>query len=149
MLRVGDTAPDFEALDQMGQPFRLENHRGTWVVLYFYPKDETPGCTAEACAFRDSMEDITSMGVRVVGISTQSVESHKAFSDRHEVNFRLLADEDREVSRRYGTLGILGLSKRVTFVIDPEGAIVDVYRSEVRPRSHVERVREVLRAKLG
>ncbi len=148
MLRVGDEAPHFEVLDQDGRTFRLKDYRGKWVVLYFYPKDETPGCTAEACAFRDSMDEFRSRGVEVVGISTQSVDSHRAFAANHDVNFPLLADEDREVSRLYGTLGILGVSRRVTYIVNPDGHIVDVYRSEVRPRSHVERVRGILQANL-
>ncbi len=144
MLAVGDEAPDFEAMDQQGKAFRLRDHRGSWIVLYFYPKDETPGCTAEACAFRDSMEELTSLGVEVVGVSTQSVDSHHAFATKHGLNFRLLADEDKRVSRLYGALGILGLDRRVTYVIDPEGRVADAYRSEVRPTSHVEHVRGVI-----
>lgn len=141
MLSIGDEAADFEAVDQGGRPFRLRDHRGKWVVLYFYPKDDTPGCTVEACAFRDSMEELASEGVLVVGVSTQSVESHRAFADRHGLNFTLLADEDKTISRLYDALGILGFNRRVTYIIDPEGRIADVYRSEVRPRSHVEHVR--------
>lgn len=144
MLSVGDEAPDFEAVNQQGQHFHLGDHRGKWVVLYFYPKDDTPGCTAEACAFRDSMEELASSDVEVVGVSTQSVESHQVFAEKHRLNFALLADEDKKVCRLYDTLGILGLSRRVTYIIDPEGLIADVYRREVRPRSHVERVRERL-----
>ncbi len=144
MLAVGDEAPDFEAMDQQGKAFRLRDQRGSWIVLYFYPKDEAVGCTAEACAFRDSMEELTSLGVEVVGVSTQSVDSHKAFASNHRLNFTLLADEDKKVSRLYGALGILGLSRRVTYIIDPQRRITDVYRSEVRPKSHVEHVRGVI-----
>ncbi len=144
MLAVGDEAPDFEAMDQQGKAFRLRDHRGSWIVLYFYPKDETMGCTAEACAFRDSMEELTSLGVEVVGVSTQSVDSHHAFSTKHGLNFRLLADEDKRVSRLYDALGILGLDRRVTYVMDPEGRVADAYRSEVRPTSHVAHVRGVI-----
>ncbi len=141
MLRVASKAPDFESVDQDGNSFRLEDHRGSWIVLYFYPKDETVGCTAEACAFRDSMEELTSLGVKVVGVSTQSSRSHRSFAERHDLNFTLLADEEKGVSRLYDALGILGLSRRITYIIDPEGQIADVYRSEVRPKSHVEHVR--------
>ncbi len=147
MLKVGDRAPEFHAKDQDDEVFRLKDYRGRWIVLYFYPKDETAGCTAEACSFRDSMEVFRSAGVDVVGISTQSPESHKAFAEHHGLNFRLLADDDKQVSRLYGTLGVLGLSRRVTYIVDPEGFIAEAYRSEVRPKSHVERVREVLGAR--
>ncbi len=140
MLAAGEAAPDFEAVDQHGQTFRMKDRQGKWVVLYFYPKDETPGCTAEACAFRDSMADLASQDVDIVGVSTQSVASHRAFANRHNLNFTLLADDEKRVSRLYGTLGILGVSRRLTYIIDPQGDIVDVYRSEVRPRSHVEHV---------
>ncbi len=102
------------------------------------------GCTAEACAFRDSMEELTSLGVEVVGVSTQSVDSHYAFLTKHGLNFRLLADEDKSVSRLYDALGILGLDRRVTYVINLEGRVVDAYRSEVRPTSHVKHVRGVI-----
>ncbi len=149
MLAVGDEAPDFEAVDQQGQAFRLRDHRGSWIVLYFYPKDETMGCTAEACAFRDSMEELTSLGVEVVGVSTQSVDSHQAFASNHRLNFTLLADEEKKVSRLYGALGILGLNRRVTYIIDPQRRIADVHRSEVRPKSHVEHVRGVIASLRG
>ncbi len=138
MLKAGNAAPMFEALDQHGDPFRLANLRGSWVVLYFYPKDETTGCTAEACTFRDEMADFLELGAQVVGVSTQGVKSHRSFADRHSLNFTLVADEDKVVSRLYETVGILGVNRRVTYLIDPEGTIAGVYRSEARPKSHVE-----------
>lgn len=144
MLDPGETAPDFEARDQNGKPFRLRDLRGKWVVLYFYPKDETTGCTAEACSFRDTATGFEALGAEVVGVSTQSVESHRAFAEKHALTFRLLADEEGRISRLYEALGILGLSRRVTYLIDPEGRVMDAHRSEVRPRSHVEWARDVL-----
>ncbi len=138
MLSPGVDAPDFQALDEDGEPFRLVDLRGSWVVLYFYPKDETIGCTAEACTFRDQMADFRTLGTKVVGVSTQGVESHRSFADHHSLNFTLVADEDKVVSRLYETLGILGVNRRVTYLIDPEGTIAGVYRSETRPKSHVE-----------
>ncbi len=138
MLSPGEEAPDIQALDQNGDPFRLTDLQGSWVVLYFYPKDETTGCTAEACTFRDEMADFMEFGAKVVGVSTQGVESHRAFADHHSLNFTLVADEDKVVSRLYETVGILGVNRRVTYLIDPEGAIAGVYRSEARPKSHVE-----------
>ncbi len=138
MLKTGNAAPVFEARDQNGDPFRLADLRGSWVVLYFYPKDETTGCTAEACTFRDEMADFMDLGAKVVGVSTQGVESHRSFADHHSLNFTLVADEDKVVSRLYEALGILGVNRRVTYLIDPNGNIASVYRSEARPRSHVE-----------
>ncbi len=138
MLKVGNAAPVFEARDQNGDPFRLVDLRGSWVVLYFYPKDETTGCTAEACTFRDEMADFMEAGAKVVGVSTQGVESHRSFADHHSLNFTLVAVKDKVVSRLYETVGILGVNRRVTYLIDPEGTIEGVYRSEARPRSHVE-----------
>ncbi len=142
MLKDGNAAPVFEARDQNGDPIRLADLRGSWVVLYFYPKDETTGCTAEACSFRDEMADFMELGAKVVGVSTQGVESHRSFADHHSLNFTLVADEDKVVSRLFETLGILGVNRRVTYLIDPEGSIAGVYRSETRPRSHVEWARE-------
>ncbi len=149
MLAVGTEAPDFASRDQDGHPFRLADHRGEWVVLYFYPKDETTGCIAEACSFRDSLGEMASLQAKVVGVSTDSVASHKAFAEHHGLTFTLVADEEKLVSRQYEALGMLGVNRRMTYVIDPEGRIVDAYRSEVRPGSHVERVRQVLRERQG
>ncbi len=146
MLKAGNPAPVFEARDQKGDPVRLADLRGSWVVLYFYPKDETTGCTAEACTFRDEMADFMELGATVVGVSTQGVESHRSFADHHSLNFTLVADKDKVVSRLYETAGILGVNRRVTYLIDPEGQIAGVYRSEARPRSHVEWARAQLAA---
>ncbi|MFQ5909285.1 MAG: peroxiredoxin [Thermoplasmata archaeon] len=138
MLKAGTPAPGFEALDQDGNPFHLADLHGSWIVLYFYPKDETIGCTAEACTFRDQMADFRSLGAKVVGVSTQGVGSHRSFADHHSLNFTLIADEDKTVSNLYRTLGILGVNRRVTYLIDPEGKIAGVHRSEARPKGHVE-----------
>lgn len=144
MLRSGEEAPDFTLPDQHGDRLRLSDLRGKWVVLYFYPKDETTGCTAQACAFRDDLKAFEDLDAEVVGVSVQSVESHQAFAENHDLNFRILADEAKGVSRLYETLGLLGVSRRITYVINPEGRIVEAYRSEMRPRSHVEVARQVL-----
>ena len=144
MLNVGVTAPDFQAENQDGEPFQLSDLRGHPVVLYFYPRDETVGCTAEACSFRDQMADFVGLGAKIVGVSTQSVESHRLFAKNHQLNFTLIADEDKEVSRLFGAVGVLGLNRRVTYVINPNGKIAGVYRSEARPRSHVEWARDLL-----
>ena len=145
MLETGATAPDFTSVDQRGNEFRLGALRGRWVVLYFYPKDETIGCTAEACEFRDQLEAFQGLGAEVVGVSVQDQETHRRFAEHHRLPFRLIADPDRRITRAFDALGFLGVAKRVSFLIDPEGRIRDVYRSEVRPRSHVDRAREKLR----
>lgn len=125
--------------------FRLSEQRGRWVVLYFYPKDETVGCTAEACAFRDAMESLQTSGAEVVGVSTQSQASHRKFSEHHGLGFRLIADPDKRIAKAYDALGLLGLARRVTYLIDPGGRIRDAYRSEMSPTSHVDHVRSRLR----
>jgi len=145
VLDVGGLAPDFEGEDQEGGRFRLSSLRGRWVILYFYPKDETLGCTAEACTFRDTMELLRGLGAEVVGVSTQDRESHRRFAAHHGLNFRIVADPDKAITRNYRALGLLGYAKRVTYLIDGDGKIRDVHRSEVDPRGHVEHVRQKLR----
>ncbi len=146
MLEVGAAAPDFGGIDQDGQAFRLSSLRGRWTILYFYPKDETTGCTAEACTFRDNMESFRGLGAEVVGVSVQDRASHERFAKHHNLNFRLVADPDKEVTRTYGALGLLGVAKRVTYLIDPDGTIRDVHRSEIDPKGHVAHAREKLQA---
>ena len=145
MLDVGTTAPEVDGVDQDGRPFRLSSLRGRWTILYFYPKDETTGCTAEACLFRDQMEAFRDLGAEVVGVSVQDQASHEAFAKHHGLNFRLVADPDKRITRAYEALGFLGVAKRATYVIDPGGTIRDAYRSEIDPRGHVEHARQKLR----
>ncbi|HYS71486.1 MAG TPA: peroxiredoxin [Thermoplasmata archaeon] len=145
MLPVGEMAPDFESVDQDGKPFRLSSIRGRWTILYFYPKDETVGCTAEACTFRDNMEAFEGLGAEVVGVSVQDRESHRKFAEHHRLNFRLVADPEKSITRAYGALGLLGVARRVTYLIDPDGRIRDAHRSEVDPKGHVDHAREKLR----
>jgi peroxiredoxin Q/BCP len=136
-VRVGDAAPDFELADQEGTTVRLSSLRGQWVVAYFYPKDDTPGCTAESCSFRDAHEDFVDAGAVVLGISNDSVESHRAFAARHDLPFRLLTDTDGAVRNRWGvgrTLGVL--PGRVTYVIDPEGTVRTVFSSQFGATKH-------------
>jgi len=149
MLNPGDAAPEIDGFDQAGKPFRLTDLRGRWVVLYFYPKDETVGCTIEACAFRDNLWEIEAAGAEVIGVSTQDETSHRSFASRHGLSFLLIADPDKRISKAYGTLGLLGLSRRVTYLIDPSGIIRDAYRSEVNPKSHIEHVKERMKSLRG
>ena len=129
---VGAAAPEFALPDQSGTVRRLADWHGRWVVLYFYPKDDTPGCTAEACAFRDDLARLTALGAQVVGISVDDTASHKAFAEKYHLPFPLLADARAEVAQRYGALSdwlVMKLAKRYTFLVDPAGRIARVYLS--------------------
>jgi peroxiredoxin Q/BCP len=143
-LRVGDRAPDFSLLDERGLPVSLKDYLGSKVVvLYFYPKDFTPGCTAEACSFRDSYKPYQDKGAVVIGISVDSVESHSKFSEKYNLPFSILSDSSKEVAKAYGVLGIGGfLAKRFTFLINKEGKITHIF-PKVDVKQHNE---EVLRA---
>lgn len=139
MLKPGDHAPDFRLLGQDGKPHSLSDlTQNKLIVLYFYPKDETLGCIAEACAFRDSYEDFVEAGAEVVGVSGDSVESHQGFAGTRKLPFLLLSDPDLAVHRAYGAdAGFLGLFKsRITFVIDQTGIIRHVFSSVVAPKKH-------------
>ena len=147
-VTTGDPAPDFLLPDQFGKPVRLTEllRRGT-VVLYFYPKDDTPGCTREARAFRDSYERFTAAGAEVVGISSDSVQSHRRFAAREDLPFILLSDRHGAVRELYGVDRTLGVFPgRVTYVIDQGGVVRHVYSSQLRPVRHS---REALAAVRG
>lgn len=147
-LAVGNPAPSFVLNDQQGQAHRLTDHRGRWVVLYFYPKDDTPGCTAQACGFRDDIAALRAMGVSVIGISLDDEASHKRFAAKYALPFPLLADVRGETAKAYGALwglGPLRFAKRQTFLIDPAGNIAKIYR-RVDPKGHSDRVIADLRA---
>jgi peroxiredoxin Q/BCP len=143
-LSIGDPAPDFEAPSPRG-PVRLADHRGKWVVVYFYPADDTPGCTAEACSFRDSYEDFTDAGAEVIGVSSDSVSSHEQFAAKHQLPFMLVSDETGDLRKRYGVARSMGLFPgRVTFVIDPEGVVRDVFSSQLRFNEHQQRALRII-----
>lgn len=145
LLPVGSPAPDFSSVNQDGRPVALGDFRGRTVVLYFYPKDDTPGCTAEACAFRDDLEEFRGRNVAILGVSVDDAASHKRFQQKYGLNFTLVADPDKEITRRYGALGLLGVARRVTYIIDGKGIIRHVYE-RVRPRDHSREVLETLKA---
>ncbi|HEY8887156.1 MAG TPA: peroxiredoxin [Gallionella sp.] len=129
---VGKPALDFNLPDQNGKLHTLQEYRGKWLVLYFYPKDDTPGCTQEACAFRDDLSRITELGAQVVGVSVDDTDSHAEFAKKYHLPFPLLADKTAETAARYGALMNLWLIKfarRYTFLIDPQGNINKVYLS--------------------
>lgn len=139
-VQVGDKAPDFTLPSQSGDPVRLHDRLGERVVvLYFYPKDQTPGCTAEACAFRDSHEVFAEAGAEVIGISSDSVDRHAAFAGRHNLPFTLVSDQGGQVRKRYGVPSVLGmLPGRVTYVIDRTGTVRHVFSSMTNIGRHVE-----------
>ena len=143
-LKVGDRAPDFSLLDEKGRPVSLKDFLGkNVVVLYFYPKDFTPGCTTEACAFRDNYKPIEEKGAVVIGVSVDSVESHGKFSQKYNLPFDILSDSKKEVAKAYGVLGFGGfIAKRVTFIINKEGKITHIF-PKVDVNQHSE---EVLKA---
>ncbi len=141
-LKVGDPAPDFTLVDQNNEPQTLSNMRGQWVVMYFYPKDETPGCTTEACSFRDNILSLRVKKAAVWGISVDNSKSHAEFSENHNLPFTLLADTGGKVAKQYGSLlnmVIFKVAKRHSFIIDPEGEIAKIYRN-VNPKSHVAEI---------
>lgn len=145
-IGVGDAAPDFERPDHQGRPVRLSSLRPRPVVLFFYPKNHTPACTAEACAFRDAYEVFAEAGAEVIGISTGSVEGHAGFARRHGLPFRLVAD-DGSIRRAFGVPRTLGLFPgRVTYVIDGAGTVRHVFNGQLNVSGHIASALEVVRS---
>ncbi|HYR87238.1 MAG TPA: thioredoxin-dependent thiol peroxidase [Terriglobia bacterium] len=149
-LKVGDKAPDFNVSTDAGQKVKLSDFKGKKIVLYFYPKDDTPGCTKEACAFRDGFDEIKDRGAVVLGVSTDSVDSHKKFKSKFELNFPLLADTDKKIVESYGVwkekinygkkyMGI----ERTTFIIDKDGKISHIF-PKVKVDEHYDEVIDAL-----
>jgi peroxiredoxin Q/BCP len=147
-IKAGDTAPDFALPDRSGTTVRLSDYRGKKaVVLYFYPKDDTPGCTKEACSFRDQYEVFKDAGAEVIGISSDSAESHAKFASKYQLPFVLVADQGGSVRKQYGVPATLGLLPgRVTFVIDPQGVVRHVFNSQLQATKHVDEAAQALRA---
>jgi thioredoxin-dependent peroxiredoxin len=150
-VRVGDPAPDFTMTDQSGAQVSLRDLVGSSVlVLYFYPKDETPGCTREACSFRDNYEVFTEAGAQVVGVSSDSAQSHAKFANHHRLPFLLLSDPDGAARSAYGVNSVLGLLPgRVTFVIDRDGIVRHSFSSQTRIGAHVEGALAVVKELAG
>jgi peroxiredoxin Q/BCP len=145
-VKVGERAPDFALPDANGREVRLAGFRGRPVVLYFYPKDDTPGCTKEACSFRDQYQDFRDAGAEVIGVSSDSSDSHRRFAERHQLPFTLLADQGGKVRKLYGVPATLGLLPgRVTFVIDAEGVVRHAFNSQLAATRHVAEALDVLR----
>ena len=145
---AGSKAPNFTLASQSGEMVNLKDFIGTKpVVLFFYPKDDTPGCTKEACAFRDDYEEFNKLDAQVIGISSDSVESHRRFAKKHDLPFTLLSDEGRKVRRLYGVPNAFGLFPgRVTYVIDEEGVVRHIFSSQLGVEQHVEEALKALQS---
>jgi peroxiredoxin Q/BCP len=152
-LKAGDPAPPFEGVTTDGKRVSLQDYRGKKLVMYFYPMDDTPGCTKQACSLRDHNAELAAKGAEILGVSTQGEQSHQAFTKKYHLNFPLLADTDGKVGRAYGTLGsggliskmkaAAGMADRVTFVIDENGRIAHVI-DKPNVSSHAEEVLQLL-----
>jgi peroxiredoxin Q/BCP len=147
-LEPGDKAPDFQGTDQHGNTISLSDFKGKKLILYFYPKDNTPGCTSEACDMRDNYNMWLNKGYAVVGVSKDSTASHEKFADKYDLPFPLIADEDKSIIKKYGVWGIKNLygkktegTKRTTFVIDENGTIEQVFR-KVKSKDHTNQILE-------
>ncbi|MBI2029776.1 peroxiredoxin [Candidatus Gottesmanbacteria bacterium] len=140
MILIQNTnAPDFSLPDQNGKLHSLHDYKGKWVLVYFYPKDFTSGCTTEACSIRDNWEEFRNKGIVVLGISKDSVESHKKFASEHKLPFTLLSDVDKKVLKQYGAWQ--GKTLRISYLINPQGKIAKVY-PKVDPKVHVKQILE-------
>jgi thioredoxin-dependent peroxiredoxin len=146
-VQVGDRAPDFTLLAQSGEPVRLGDSLGkTYIVLYFYPKDDTAVCTAEACAFRDNYENFKAAGAEVMGVSSDSVESHKQFALEHQLPFTLLSDVGGVIRKHYGVPTAFGLPGRVTYIIDKGGIIRRIFFSQFTSEKHASEALQTLQS---
>lgn len=146
-LVVGDLVPDFSLLDQNADIFKLGDNKGQSLVIYFYPKDDTPGCTKEACRFRDEFEAFSDLNARVIGISSDDVASHKAFAEKYNLPFTLLADADKKVRKLFGvpSSGAGLIPGRVTYIIDKEGVVRFVFNNMRQAEMHIEKSIEILK----
>jgi peroxiredoxin Q/BCP len=143
-LKIGDKAPSFSLKSQDGNTYSLADCKGKWVVLYFYPKDDTPGCTKQACSFRDFNSQYQKLGIQVFGISIDDTNSHRAFADKFSLPFPLLADTEKSVSQAYGAFGNGKYSDRFTFVIKPDQTIGHVFK-KVNVEAHAQEVLDVIK----
>ncbi len=152
LLEVGAKAPSFETIDQDGNPVKLDDFKGKKVVLYFYPKDDTPGCTKEACAFRDNLPKFDKLNIEVLGVSVDNQKKHKKFADKYELSFKLLVDEEKIIVQKYKVWGLKKMmgreymgTNRVTYIIDENGKIMKVY-PKVKPEKHAEEILQDINA---
>lgn len=148
--KLGQTAPDFRLPDQHGKIHTLKDFSGKWLALYFYPKDDTPGCTKQACGFRDDLQKLTELGVSVIGVSVDNTRSHADFAQKYHLQFPLLADSKAEIATRYHSLinlGIIKFARRNTFLINPQGKIAKVYFSASAAHNSAEVVADLKNAR--
>lgn len=145
-IKLNQTAPDFTLLDQDGKKHTISDYKGQWVIIYFYPKNDTSGCTAEACAIRDSFPKFGKLKAKVLGVSIDSVTSHKKFADKYKLPFTLLADEDKKVVNKYGVWQEKSMygrkymgTVRNSYLVNPQGKIAKIYE-KVKPAVHAEEV---------
>ncbi|MGI9130561.1 MAG: peroxiredoxin [Candidatus Methylopumilus sp.] len=150
ILKIGDDAPAFKLPDSLGNQVSLNDYKGKWVVLYFYPKDDTPGCTTEACHFRDDFKSLEALGGKVIGVSVDDSFSHKKFAEKYNLPFPLLSDASGEVADRYGALNnflVIKLAKRYTYLINPQGKIAKIYLSVDTSKHSQEIIEDLKRLK--
>ncbi|MCR4314001.1 MAG: thioredoxin-dependent thiol peroxidase [Candidatus Uhrbacteria bacterium] len=154
MLKLGQKAPAFTLPDQDGKEHRLADYAGQWVLVYFYPKDDTPGCTKEACTIRDAWPKFKKLKIQVFGVSVDSSKSHAKFADKYEVPFTLLSDEEKVVVEKYGVWGVKKFmgrtymgTNRMSFLIDPQGKLAKIYEN-VKPEKHALEVLEDLKDRM-
>ncbi|KAG2328054.1 hypothetical protein Bca52824_010782 [Brassica carinata] len=147
-VNKGQTAPDFTLKDQNGKPVSLKKYKGKPVIVYFYPADETPGCTKQACAFRDSYEKFKKAGAEVIGISGDDSASHKAFASKYKLPYTLLSDEGNKVRKDWGVPGDLfgALPGRQTYVLDKNGVVQLIYNNQFQPEKHIDETLKFLKA---
>ena len=146
--QVGMTAPDFTAPITTGKTIRLKDYRGKKVVLYFYPRDDTPGCTVESCGLRDEYQKIRELGAEVLGVSVDSIGSHQKFTEKYHLPFQLVADTDQNITRTYGVLNDKSTTaRRVTFLIDEQGMIIKIFQT-VKPAEHPQEILDALKGRL-
>lgn len=141
-LKIGQAAPEFALKDQHGNTIQLADQQGKWVVLYFYPKNDTPGCTKEACSFRDNINRLIQQQAVILGVSLDDTDSHKEFANKYNLPFSLLSDGDGDVAKQYDALmdfKLFRFAKRHSFIIDPDGKLAKIYR-DVDPQEHVREV---------
>jgi len=145
-LKVGDKAPAINSVDQHGNPVSLEDYKGSKIILYFYPKDDTPGCTAEACNLRDNYDDLLEKGYRILGVSADSIESHRKFTVKYRLPFPLIADVDKQIVRAYDVWGLkkfMGREyegiNRTTYVISEDGRIENII-TKVQTKDHADQI---------
>ena len=146
-IRVGDGAPNVTLMSSSGKKVTLEDYIGKKnIVLYFYPKDNTPGCTKEACAFRDNYEVFKEMGAEVIGVSSDSLETHQGFVKKHNLPFILLSDEEKKVRKQFSVPSTLGLiAGRVTYIIDKKGEVRHIFSSQFKPTKHIAEAVDALK----